>query len=254
MEAGLDDLLRRQSGIVGRGQFQELGLSRAAWRWRIERHWRLVLPCVACCHPGPLTCRQRLIAAQLYAGRPSMITSLAAAAWHGVLAAADHPRVHLCVPPQRMSRTSGFALVRRTTRPDPAWERGPLVIASPARAVADAARDAPTMDAAREIVIEAVQRGVVPVQALRHDLLDDVGVAVQVHSRRHHGGSLDWERTVMADGVPAEYGVTVVAVTPARIASDPGMVTRRVERVYLTAQCRPRPPVIALRSGHGLLT
>jgi hypothetical protein len=33
---------------------------------------------------------------------------------------------------------------------------------------------------------------------------DDVALAVQVHSRRHHAGELDWEATVAADGAFAD--------------------------------------------------
>lgn len=82
---------------------------------------------------------------------------------------------------------------------------------------------------------------------------DDVALAVQVHSRRFHSGELDWERTVMTDGVFAEYGIPVVAVTPRAIADDPGGVRRRVERAYRSAAQRPRTPVIARPTGYGLL-
>ncbi len=76
--------------------------------------------------------------------------------------------------------------------------------------------------------------------------LDDVGVAIQVHSMRYHAGDLDWEATVAADGVFAEHGIMVVAVTPRQIAAQPDLVVVRVERVYEQARRRPRPDVVAV--------
>lgn len=75
---------------------------------------------------------------------------------------------------------------------------------------------------------------------------DDVGLAVQVHSLRYHSGELDWEATVSADGVFAEHGVLLVAVTPRRIATDPAGVLLRIERAYEQARHRPRPEVVAV--------
>ncbi len=75
---------------------------------------------------------------------------------------------------------------------------------------------------------------------------DDVGLAVQVHSKRYHAGELDWEATVSADGVFAEYGVPVVAVTPRQIAAQPEVVLRRIERAHGQAQRRPSPDVVAI--------
>ena len=65
---------------------------------------------------------------------------------------------------------------------------------------------------------------------------------MQVHSRRFHSGVLDWERTVMSDGVFAEYGVPVIGLTPAAIDRDPAEVLRRVEAAYRAVRGRPRPP------------
>lgn len=83
--------------------------------------------------------------------------------------------------------------------------------------------------------------------------IDEVALAVQVHSRRHHAIGPDWEDTVMRDGVYAEYGIAVVAVTPSRIARDPEGVLQRVERAYLAARGRPRPEVVMRPRGHGLV-
>ncbi len=74
---------------------------------------------------------------------------------------------------------------------------------------------------------------------------DDVGLAVQVHSKRYHAGELDWEQTVSGDGVYAEHGIALVAVTPRQIATQPDAVVARIERAYRHAALRPRPEVTA---------
>ena len=74
---------------------------------------------------------------------------------------------------------------------------------------------------------------------------DDVALAVQVHSRQFHAGELDWEATVAADGVFAEHGVPVLAVTPKQIARTPDDVVARIERAHEAAGRRPRPAVVA---------
>jgi hypothetical protein len=74
---------------------------------------------------------------------------------------------------------------------------------------------------------------------------DDVGLAVPVHSWRWHSSMADWDTTVMTDGVFAEYGITVVGVTPHAIRHAPGDVLARIERAYRAASDRPRPPVVA---------
>jgi hypothetical protein len=76
---------------------------------------------------------------------------------------------------------------------------------------------------------------------------DDVGLAVQVHSKRYHAGELDWEKTVSGDGVFAEHGIPLVAVTPRQISSQPEAVLARIERAYEQAARRPRPVVVATR-------
>jgi hypothetical protein len=74
---------------------------------------------------------------------------------------------------------------------------------------------------------------------------DDVGLAIQVHSKQYHSGDLEWEKTVSADGVYAEHGIPLVAVTPRQIATQSETVLTRVQRAYRQAAQRPRPPVRA---------
>ena len=65
--------------------------------------------------------------------------------------------------------------------------------------------------------------------------LDDVAMAVMVHSREFHSGVIDWESTVERDSDLSACGVVVVGVTPGAIARDPARVLDRIERAYATA-------------------
>jgi len=76
---------------------------------------------------------------------------------------------------------------------------------------------------------------------------DDVGLAIQVHSWRWHSGRDQWDATVMTDGVFAEYGVPVVAVTPDAVDHSARQVLTRIERAYRSASARRRPAVTATR-------
>ncbi len=77
--------------------------------------------------------------------------------------------------------------------------------------------------------------------------LDDVALAILVHSRRFHSKGSDWDTTVERDGGLTEEGVVVAGVTPHRIVRDIEAVVRRIERTYLSASRRPRPAVRAER-------
>lgn len=66
--------------------------------------------------------------------------------------------------------------------------------------------------------------------------IDDVAMAVMVHSRAFHAGDLDWETTVEGDSDLTSLRVTLVGVTPASIAREPDRVLRRVESAYLDAR------------------
>jgi hypothetical protein len=301
------EVFRAQAGLASTAQLQAAGVTRSALRARARREWCFVLPRVISQSRAPLDDHQRLVAALLFAGESAVLASHTAAAWHGVHSSVLDRAVRVAIPAHRSVRSHGFVLVRRTSRPDAAaWVRGSLAVSAPARAVADSARDA-SGDRGRAIVIEAVQKRLVSIAGLRHELaagprrgsqglraalaeaelgawsipeadlarlvaassvlppmlanpmlttgdhrlptpdgwFDDVALAVQVHSRRYHAGELDWEATVAADAAFAEHGVPVVAVTPRQIAIDGPAVLRRIERAYLAARARPRPPVTA---------
>jgi len=308
-EPELTELLSRQQGLATRSQLLTVGVTPASLRWRLGRNWCAVLPGVVAVFTGRLDPQQRLIAAQLYAGPSGVISSWTAAGWHGIEAARRSSVIRVTVPEQLSARRTGTVVVTRTSRPDEAvWERGPLRISSRPRAVVDAAREVRGYKSASAIVIEAVQRGIVTVESVRHELecgprkgsaqvrravdaaeagvwsvpeadllavlgagrilpeiwanpqltsidgirlptpdawIDDVGLAVQVHSRSYHLRDQDWDATVTADSVFGEHGIVVLGVTPERLNADPTAVRLRVERAYQALRDRPRPEVLA---------
>lgn len=75
--------------------------------------------------------------------------------------------------------------------------------------------------------------------------LDDVAMAIMVHSHRYHSQGEDWDRTVASDADLVSAGVVVVGVTPRQIGRGPGDVIRRIESAYAVARRRPRPDVRA---------
>ncbi len=66
--------------------------------------------------------------------------------------------------------------------------------------------------------------------------LDDVGMAVMVHSREFHAGELDWEATVGADDDLSAARVVVIGVTPEALNRDPAAVLRKIEGAYERAR------------------
>lgn len=81
--------------------------------------------------------------------------------------------------------------------------------------------------------------------------IDDVGLAIQLHSRAYHARDLDWDGTVMGDGELVAAGITVIAVTPHQLRRDPEAFVRRVESAYIALRRREgRPEVIAKDRHH----
>lgn len=170
-DEALNQLLADQRGLVTREQLRSVGVTRGELRWRLGRQWSLVLPRVVQTKRGPLTSTQQLVAAVLEAGDAAVVTGHRACAWHGLQNALGHRPVTVLTGPTQASRRTGFVVVRRTARPDVGYRRsGVLRVASPVRAVADAARDAHDLGEARAVVLEAVQRRLVRLEDLEHEV------------------------------------------------------------------------------------
>jgi hypothetical protein len=119
----------------------------------------MVLPGVISTFTGELDAGQRLIAGQLWAGPKAQVAGLTAVRWHAIGEVPDDGVVRLLVDSGPGTVRSGFAVRRRTTRLDPVpWHRGPLQICSRVRALVDGARELREADAARHLLVSAVQR------------------------------------------------------------------------------------------------
>jgi hypothetical protein len=311
-------LAQAQQGLVTRAQLRAHGVTVEQLRWRLGRSWTLVLPRVVDVRGGPLTPDRRLVAAALEAGPSSVISGHHACLWHGLENAHGHAKVLALVGARQASRSTGFVQVARTHRPVVRpLVRGLLRVAPLPRAVVDAARRTRSPREATAIVIEAVQRGLVTVEQLTHEVeagarrgsacvrravglaaagawsapeaellelcagsallphmwpnpqlrrpdgvtlvspdgwLDDVGLALMVHSKRHHARDAEWRSTVERDGELQEVGVVVLGLTPASIASEPAAVLARIERTYarLVESGHRRADVVMTPRGPGL--
>ncbi|MEN0129678.1 MAG: hypothetical protein AAGC49_09580 [Brevundimonas sp.] len=74
--------------------------------------------------------------------------------------------------------------------------------------------------------------------------LDDVGLAVQVHSYAHHASGPDWERTVRTDSALAEAGILRLSLTPSEIIRHPAATLRRIEALHASRSPKDRPSVL----------
>jgi very-short-patch-repair endonuclease len=101
----LTALLREQDGVLDTAS--ALGwMSREELRWRVASgRWQRPCHGVVVAHSGPMTDRQRLWAAVMWAGPGSVLAGLTAAGLDGLRGFADPGRpVHLLVPAQRSVR------------------------------------------------------------------------------------------------------------------------------------------------------
>jgi hypothetical protein len=162
-------LATSQHGVLSRGQLLDAGVSRETLRWRIGRHWRLLLPGVYALQTGLPSTEQRLVAAQLFAGEDAWLASTTAACLHGLRACSLGVPIRVLVPRPQRSRRVAWVDVRATSLlGEPVVERGPLRLGCLPRAVVDAATQTPEERSARALVIEAVQRQLVRLDDLEH--------------------------------------------------------------------------------------
>jgi hypothetical protein len=172
--AAMSELLRRQGGVINRGQAEDCGMSESALRYRIRTGgpWQVLLPGVYASFTGTATSPQREVAAVLYAGPGSAITGPSALAWHRIRAP-QTSIVNVLVPEPRRRRDVGFVRLNRTSKmPAVLFPRGEVCYVPPARAVADTVRGLRDIGTIRAIVADGVQRGVIRVQQLADELAD----------------------------------------------------------------------------------
>jgi very-short-patch-repair endonuclease len=171
-EASLMTTLRKQEQVIARGQAMACGMTAGALRHRTASggRWQRVLPGVYLAATGAPTAVQREIAALLYAGSGSVITG-AVALRHQGLRAPRTEKITVLIPAGRAVRSVSFAQLWRTTRMPPVFlEDGPVRVALPPRAAADAARSLTDLRDVRAVIADAVQKNQCPAFLLAEEL------------------------------------------------------------------------------------
>jgi very-short-patch-repair endonuclease len=96
----LDDLLRRQAGVLSRAQALSCGIaSRTLSRRVAEGGWRVLLPGIYLVGGHRTTDETRIRAAWLWLGPEALVSGPAAAHWHGMLAGPSR-MIDVTIPPQ----------------------------------------------------------------------------------------------------------------------------------------------------------
>lgn len=158
-EQKLSRTLAAQRQVITRQQALRCGLppgTLTTWA-KANRKWQKLLPGVYLAETGAPDPGQRLVAAVLYAGKPSAVTGSAALRLHR-LRARDPDIVDVLIPWTAKRQSVGFVRVHRTRRMPRMYRSGVVLFAAPARAVADASRLLTSLDDVRAMVADAVQR------------------------------------------------------------------------------------------------
>jgi hypothetical protein len=171
-DSGLHGLLTVQQGLVTLKQLSRLGMSPStiSHRCRDGGPWQRPLPGIVAVTSGQLNSRQRLEAAMLYGGQSAILTGGAALGLYGLRRGPATPPLLLLVADSRQRASRGFVILERTDRKPEVRMIDGLPVATPARAVADAARRMRALDDVRAMVAESVQRGRATPTDLLHEL------------------------------------------------------------------------------------
>jgi very-short-patch-repair endonuclease len=155
VERFVGELAARQYGVISLTQALALGITRSAVKRRVAaQQWETLLPGVYRIRGAPVTYRQRLIAATLWAGPSSAASHRSAAVLHQLDGVRAGPP-EITVPDGRTAR-SDCVLVHRTVAL-PEVDRGEvdgIPVTSAARAVIDLAADLDD-----ELLLAAVESG-----------------------------------------------------------------------------------------------
>ncbi len=168
----LAELLARQHNVASRQQLLAAGVDDVSITRRIRRgEWQRIAPAVYALDSAVLAIEQRRIAAALYAGAEAQLTGTSALLWYGFRYVPTTDRVHVLVPHATRRRSTGVIVIQRTLDMDQRPRDGGLYqVASPARAVVDAARISGDLTTVRAIFAEAVQRKFTDIDAIAAEL------------------------------------------------------------------------------------
>jgi hypothetical protein len=138
-DQGMTDV---RDGVIKTADLLESGVPRYAieTRCRPGGPWRRLLPGVLLLSPDEPTRRQRLRAALVYAGPQAVITGVDALHEQGLRTLPLPERVHVLQEADQRRSNHDFLLLERTTRRPQVVEQTDLALATPSRAVLDAAR------------------------------------------------------------------------------------------------------------------
>lgn len=137
---GIEELLRRQAGVLCLAQARGLGMSERTVRRRLAGgQWTILLPGVYLAAGHRRTDEVRLRAASLWGGEHALVSGPGAAFWHGYLVSLPRP-VGLTVPARCRRRGPRGVRVRRRdiAPPDRATVRG-VPLTGPALTVLETA-------------------------------------------------------------------------------------------------------------------
>ncbi len=166
----LAQILHAQHDVVSRGQLLECGMKPGAIqsRTRGDGEWEPVLPGIYAC--GPLSDQGRETAACLYAGPTGVVTGAFALRHFGVTASVPR-RIEVLVPVGVRRQSAQFVRLIRTARtPAQTYHAGPIQIAAPTRAAADAVRSYRSISDARAVICEVTRRQLCSLAGLRQEL------------------------------------------------------------------------------------
>ena len=151
--------LDAQHQVISRIQALACGVPRSTiTSWcQPEGKWQRLLPAVYLTVTGKPAPEQRLMAALLYGGPRSAITGPAALRAYR-LRAPGPDVIDILVPQGTRRQNIGFVRIHRTRQLPRVRRIGPVRFAEPTRAVADAAQVLPSLDDARAVVAEAIQK------------------------------------------------------------------------------------------------
>jgi hypothetical protein len=162
----LEVLAAAQHRCVSLEQLAGVGMSSASIAYRTRPRggsWTRLLPGVVMLHTGTPTADERAVAALLYAGREgALLTGTESLRRQGVRRLPPGDPVHVLIPHDRRRVSAGFVVCERSRRlPQPV--AGLALPCTPvARALVDAARRMPRLDAVQAVAADAVQRRLCP--------------------------------------------------------------------------------------------
>jgi hypothetical protein len=163
-------LFRQQDNLITRRQAL-VDMTPKQLDWLLGRRWQVALPGIYAGQTGPLSERQRERAALLYAGDGAQLDDLSSLRKHAVRSLPLDERTFVLVSAARQPQSRDFVVVRRTHYlPKPLLAPGNMPVAPISRSLTDFALREADERKVRAVLISAVQRQQVTIEALDAEL------------------------------------------------------------------------------------